>query len=100
MEDFIKDILDISVALLVLVIVIAAIFVIAYFMSIALFVKTAHTKKSNISTFAMWIIGLFTTPITLGILVAAQPDRGLTPEPQSHFQQDYQQQAYQELYQQ
>lgn len=50
--------------------------VVAYFMAISSLVKTARAKGCPFSSGKLWFIGLFTTPIILGILVAAQPDRG------------------------
>lgn len=50
--------------------------IVAYFMAISSLVKTARAKNCPFSSGKLWFIGIFTTPIILGILVAAQPDRG------------------------
>ena len=51
-------------------------FIVAYFMAISSLVKTARAKGCPFGSGKLWFIGLFTTPVILGILVAAQPDRG------------------------
>lgn len=51
-------------------------FIVAYFMAIGSLVKTARAKGCPFGSGKLWFIGLFTTPIILGVLVAAQPDRG------------------------
>lgn len=51
-------------------------FIVAYFMTISSLVKTARAKGCPFGSGKLWFIGIFTTPIVLGVLVAAQPDRG------------------------
>ena len=50
--------------------------VIAYFMAIAYLVKNARAKNAPQSSGALWFIGLFGSPIVLGLIVASMPDRG------------------------
>lgn len=61
--------------------------VIAYFMAISSLVKTARAKNCPFGSGKLWFIGLFTTPVILGILVAAQPDRSghIPGAGQGHF---------------
>ncbi len=66
-----------SVGLAILVLAVGVCFIVAYFMAISSLVKTAHAKGCPFSNGKLWFIGLFTTPIILGLLVAAQPDRSL-----------------------
>lgn len=55
--------------------VIFACFVVAYFMSISMMVHSAIEKGCTWSKGRLWFIGIFTTPITLGVIVAGLPDR-------------------------
>jgi heme/copper-type cytochrome/quinol oxidase subunit 2 len=65
-------------ALIVLIIsfILLVLVVVAYFMSISMMVKVAKQKGCPWGSGKLWFIGLFTTPIVLGIIVAALPDRG------------------------
>lgn len=54
--------------------------IVAYFMAISTLVKTARAKGCPFGSGKLWFLGLFTTPILLGIIVAAQPDRGAGAE--------------------
>ena len=60
----------------ILVIVLLICSVIAYFLAIAYLVKNARLKNAPQSSGALWFIGLFTTPVVLGLIVASMPDRG------------------------
>ena len=55
--------------------VIFACFVVAYFVSISMMVHSAVEKGCPWSKGRLWFIGIFTTPITLGVIVAGLPDR-------------------------
>ena len=55
--------------------VIFACFVVAYFMSISMMVHSAVEKGCPWGKGRLWFIGIFTTPITLGVIVAGLPDR-------------------------
>ena len=55
--------------------VIFACFVVAYFMSISMMVHSAVEKGCPWGKGRLWFIGIFTTPITLAIIVAGLPDR-------------------------
>ena len=55
--------------------VIFACFVVAYFMSISMMVHSAVEKGCTWGKGRLWFIGIFTTPITLGVIVAGLPDR-------------------------
>lgn len=59
----------------IIVCVIFACFVVAYFMSISMMVHSAIEKGCTWSKGRLWFIGIFTTPITLGVIVAGLPDR-------------------------
>jgi hypothetical protein len=60
-------------ALIVLIITIAIIvlFVVAYFMSISTLAKIVSEKGTRVSKGKAWFLGLFTTPITLALIVIA-----------------------------
>ena len=66
-----------AVALVILLItcILIACCMVAYFLSISMMVKTAKEKGCPWGGGRLWFIGLFTTPIVLGIIVAALPDR-------------------------
>ena len=49
--------------------------VVAYFLSISMMVHSATEKGCPWSKGRLWFIGIFTTPITLGVIVAGLPDR-------------------------
>ena len=55
--------------------VIFACFVVAYFMSISMMVHSAVEKGCTWGKGRLSFIGIFTTPITLGVIVAGLPDR-------------------------
>lgn len=59
----------------IIVCVIFACFVVAYFMSISMMVHSAVEKGCTWGKGRLWFIGIFTTPITLGVIVAGLPDR-------------------------
>lgn len=59
----------------IIVCVIFACFVVAYFMSISMMVHSAVEKGCPWGKGRLWFIGIFTTPITLGVIVAGLPDR-------------------------
>ena len=65
-----------GIAALLLWIALVVCAIVAYFMAISSLVKTARAKGCPFGSGKLWFIGIFTTPIVLGILVAAQPDRG------------------------
>ena|GEM_PF-880240 len=66
-----------SASLIVTIIacVIFACVVVAYFLSISMMVHSALEKGCPWSKGRLWFIGIFTTPITLGVIVAGLPDR-------------------------
>ncbi len=68
---------DAAVALIILIItcILVACCIVAYFMSISMMVKSAKEKGCPWGGGRLWFIGLFTTPIVLGLIVAALPDR-------------------------
>ncbi len=49
--------------------------IVAYFLSISTMVKSAKEKGCPWGGGRLWFIGLFTTPIVLGLIVAGLPDR-------------------------
>lgn len=50
--------------------------VVAYFVSIAMLVKSARQKGHHRDgSLPLWFMGLFATPIVLGLYVAGLPDR-------------------------
>lgn len=55
--------------------VVFACVVVAYFLSISMMVHSALEKGCPWSKGRLWFIGIFTTPITLGVIVAGLPDR-------------------------
>ena len=55
--------------------VISVLVIVAYFMSISMFTKVAQAKGHYLSgTGKLWFIGIFATPLILGIYVASLPD--------------------------
>ena len=61
-----------GIAALLLWIALVVCAIVAYFMAISSLVKTARAKGCPFGSGKLWFIGIFTTPIVLGILVAAQ----------------------------
>ena len=66
---------DVTLILGVIFCVLFACFVVAYFMSISMMVHSAVEKGCPWGKGRLWFIGIFTTPITLGVIVAGLPDR-------------------------
>ncbi len=59
---------------LILMIALAVCVVVAYFMAISCMVKAARAKSDRFSAGKLWFIGLFTTPIILGLICCALKD--------------------------
>ena len=66
---------DVTLILGVISCVLFACFVVAYFMSISMMVHSAVEKGCPWGKGRLWFIGIFNTPITLGVIVAGLPDR-------------------------
>lgn len=68
-----------TVGLLLLFFVIAASVLVAWLMAISLFVDSARMKGyyRDGGSGALWFIGIFATPIVVGIYVASLPDKKL-----------------------
>lgn len=64
-----------SLVLAVISCVLFACVVVAYFLSISMMVHSATEKGCPWGKGRLWFIGIFTTPITLGVIVAGLPDR-------------------------
>ena len=72
-----------EIVILGLTVVLAACCVAAYFTAISSMVKAARAKSERFSAGKLWFIGLFTTPITLGILCCAIKDESLAAPAQA-----------------
>lgn len=59
---------------LILMIALVVCVVVAYFMAISCMVKAARAKSDRFSSGKLWFIGLFTTPIILGLICCALKD--------------------------
>ncbi len=59
---------------LILMVVVFACVVVAYFMAISSMVKAARAKSDRFSAGKLWFIGLFTTPVVLGLICCAIKD--------------------------
>lgn len=57
-----------------LLLIVAIVAIAAWIISISKLVKIAEDKGQ--STGSLWLIGLFASPIVLGLIVCAMPDRG------------------------
>ncbi len=70
---------------LILMVVVFACVVVAYFMAISSMVKAARAKSDRFSAGKLWFIGLFTTPVVLGLICCAIKDEkspaGAAPAP-------------------
>ena len=60
---------------LAIVCILFACVVVAYFLSISMMVCSAVEKGCPWGKGRLWFIGIFTTPIVLGVIVAGLPDR-------------------------
>lgn len=67
----------------------------AFFMSLVEFCKIAKDKGHK-KTAAIWIFGIFLTPIVAGIYTIALPDRSTAPASQSYTAAQQQIQAWQQ----
>lgn len=63
-----------DVLALILMIALAVCVVVAYFMAISCMVKAARAKSDRFSSGKLWFIGLFTTPVVLGLICCALKD--------------------------
>ncbi len=63
-----------DVIALILMVVVFACVVVAYFMAISSMVKAARAKSDRFSAGKLWFIGLFTTPVVLGLICCAIKD--------------------------
>ena len=64
----------IEIVMIVVPLILFVLFVIAYFMSIKCLVDAAWAKTERLSRGKLWFIGLFTTPVVLGLITCALKD--------------------------
>lgn len=64
----------IGVVLFILWLAFVVCLIVAYFMSIKCLVDAARAKTEKLGRGKLWFIGLFTTPIVLGLIVCALKD--------------------------
>ncbi len=64
----------IEIVMIVVPLILFALFIIAYFMSIKCLVDAAWAKTERLSRGKLWFIGLFTTPVVLGLITCALKD--------------------------
>ncbi len=64
----------IEIVMIAVPLILFVLFIVAYFMSIKCLVDAAQAKTERPSRGKLWFIGLFTTPIVLGLIVCSLRD--------------------------
>ena len=65
---------DGGAGLLIIIFLVLLMFIPAYIVAINMFIEAAERKGNDVSTGMLWFVGIFLSPIVVGLYVAALPD--------------------------